>query len=31
MVQVQMSHLEEGEQVEVDFHPLCHHLKKKPK
>jgi hypothetical protein len=30
LVQVQRIHLEEGEQVEVDFHPHCHHLKKKP-
>jgi hypothetical protein len=22
--------MEEGEQVKVDFHPHCHHLKKKP-
>jgi hypothetical protein len=28
-VHVQWTHLEEGEQVEVDFHPHCHHLKKK--
>jgi hypothetical protein len=26
-----MDQLEEGEQVEVDFHPHYHHLKKKPK
>jgi hypothetical protein len=30
LVQVQRTHLEEGEQAEVDFHPHCHHLKKKP-
>jgi hypothetical protein len=30
-VQVQRTHLEEGEQAEVDFHTHCHHLKKKPK
>jgi hypothetical protein len=30
LVQVKRTHLEEGEQVEVDFHPHCHHLKKKP-
>jgi hypothetical protein len=30
LVQVQRIHLEEGEQAEVDFHPHCHHLKKKP-
>jgi hypothetical protein len=29
LVQVQRIHLEEGEQAEVDFHPHCHHLKKK--
>jgi hypothetical protein len=27
-VQVQWTHLEEGEQAEVDFHPHCHRLKK---
>jgi hypothetical protein len=27
LVQVQRTHLEEGEQAEVDFHPHCHHLK----
>jgi hypothetical protein len=31
MVQVQWTHLEEGERAEVDFHPHYHHLKKKPK
>jgi hypothetical protein len=30
LVQVQRTHLEEGEQAEVDFHPHYHHLKKKP-
>jgi hypothetical protein len=30
LVQVQRTPLEEGEQAEVDFHPHCHHLKKKP-
>ena len=30
LVQVQRTHLEEGEHVEVDFHPHCHHLKKRP-
>jgi hypothetical protein len=30
LVQVQRTHLEEGEKAEVDFHPHCHHLKKKP-
>jgi hypothetical protein len=30
LVQVQRTHLEEGEQEEVDFHPHCHHMKKKP-
>jgi hypothetical protein len=29
LVQVQRTHLEEGEQAEVDFHPHCHYLKKK--
>jgi hypothetical protein len=29
LVQAQRTHLEEGEQAEVDFHPHCHHLKKK--
>ena len=29
LVQVQRTHLEEGEQAEVDFNPHCHHLKKK--
>ena len=28
-VHVQWTHLEEGEQEEVDFHPRCHHSKKK--
>jgi hypothetical protein len=30
LVWVQRTHLEEGEKEEVDFHPHCHHLKKKP-
>jgi hypothetical protein len=29
LVQVQRTHLEEGEQEELDFHPHCHHIKKK--
>jgi hypothetical protein len=29
LVQVKMNHLKEGEKSEVDFHPHCHHLKKK--
>jgi hypothetical protein len=29
LFQVQRTHLEEGEKEEVDFHPHCHHLKKK--
>jgi hypothetical protein len=28
-VQVQWTHLVEGENAKVDFHPHCHHLKKK--
>ena len=30
-VHVQWTHMEEGEQEEVGFHPHCHHLKKKNK
>jgi hypothetical protein len=30
LVQVQRTHLKEGEQAEVDFHPHYHHLKNKP-
>jgi hypothetical protein len=29
LVQVQRTHLEEGEQEGVDFHPHCNHMKKK--
>ena len=29
LVQVQRTHLEEGENAEVDFHPHYHHMKKK--
>jgi hypothetical protein len=30
-VHVQWTHLEEGEQTEVDFHPHHHHVKNKKK
>jgi hypothetical protein len=31
-VPIKWNNIEEGEQAEVDFHPQCHHLKrKKPK
>jgi hypothetical protein len=29
VLQVQRTHMEEGEQAEVDFHPHYHHMKKK--